>query len=136
MNLRKSADFCENLYVWALSVTLVPSPSARPDSLLGNEKSAQSFPAYNFLKPPRVMDVRTFGSRTYAQKTVFSCAHSDPRGPKDQKTSRFRSRMKFSSAPPTAALFFVRNRDIKIKMFERDQKFRSRLTISIEIKFF
>ena len=28
------------------------------------------------------------------------------------------------------------NRDIEIKIFERDQKFRSRLKISIEIKFF
>ena len=45
--------------------------------------------------------------------------------------------MKFSSEPPTAALFFVGgNRDVEIEIFERDQKFRSRLKISIEIDFF
>ena len=30
-----------------------------------------------FLRPPRVMDVRAFGSRTSVQKTIFSCAPSD-----------------------------------------------------------
>ena len=30
-----------------------------------------------FLRPPRVMDIRAFGSRTSAQKTCFSCAPSD-----------------------------------------------------------
>ena len=44
--------------------------------------------------------------------------------------------MKFPSEPPTAAPFLWGNRDIKIKIFERDQKIRSRLKISIEIKFF
>ena len=44
--------------------------------------------------------------------------------------------MKFSSEPPTAALFLWGNRDIEIEIFERDQKFRSRLKISIEINLF
>ena len=30
-----------------------------------------------FLRPPRVMDVRAFGARTSAHKTLFSCAPSD-----------------------------------------------------------
>ena len=30
-----------------------------------------------FLRAPRVMDVRAFGSRTSAQKALFSCAPSD-----------------------------------------------------------
>ena len=33
--------------------------------------------------------------------------------------------MKFSSEPPTAALFLWGNRDVEIEIFERDQKFRS-----------
>ena len=59
------------------------------------------------------------------------------RGPKDQKKNRdfdrdwkFRSRIKFSSEPPTAALFLVG------KSRRRDQKFRARSKISIEIIFF
>ena len=45
--------------------------------------------------------------------------------------------MKFSSEPPTAALFFVREiEDVEIEIFERDQKFRSRSKNSIGIKFF
>ena len=58
-----------------------------------------------------------------------------PRGPKDQKNSRFRSRLKISIEPPTAAQNMWGNRDIEIKIFElKDQKFRSRLKISIEIE--
>ena len=38
--------------------------------------------------------------------------------------------MKFSSEPPTTALFFGGNRDVEIKIFEQDQK------ISIEIENF
>ena len=42
--------------------------------------------------------------------------------------------MKFSSEPPTAALFFLWGiRDVEIEIFERDQKFRSRLEISSKI---
>ena len=73
-------------------------------------------------------------SQTYTKKI--------PEGPKIKKIRdfdrdwKFRSRMKFSSEPPTAALFLWGNRDIEIKIFERDQKFRSGLKISIEIKFF
>ena len=48
------------------------------------------------------------------------------RGPKDQKNRdferdwKFRARMKFSSEPPTAALFLWGNRDVEIELFERD----------------
>ena len=65
-----------------------------------------------------------------------------PEGPKIKKNRdfdrdwKFRSRMKFSSEPPTAALFFVGKSRHRDNIFERDQKFRSRLKISIEIKFF
>ena len=71
----------------------------------------------------------------------------EPRGPKDQKNSRFRSRLKisieteiFERATHRGPIFVGGggggNRDIEIKIFERDQKFRSRLKISIDIKFF
>ena len=43
-----------------------------------------------------------------------------PRGPKDQKNWKFRARLKISSEPPTAALFFVGNRDVEIEIFDRD----------------
>ena len=66
-----------------------------------------------------------------------------PRGPKDQKNSRFRSRLKisieneiFERATHRGPIFCGENRDVEIKNFERDQTFRSRLKISIEIKFF
>ena len=61
-----------------------------------------------------------------------------PRGPKDQKNSRFRSRLKISIENEIFERATHRgpNRDIEIKIFERDQKFRSRLKISIEINFF
>ena len=56
-----------------------------------------------------------------------------PRGPKDQKHSRFRSRLKssieneiFERATHRGPIFYGGNRDIEIKIFERDQKFRSR----------
>ena len=49
---------------------------------------------------------------------------------------RFRARMKFSSEPPTEALFLWGNRDVEIEIFERDLKFRSRLKISSEIELF
>ena len=43
---------------------------------------------------------------------------------------KFRARMKFSSEPPTAVLFFVGNRDAEIEIF------RARLKILIEIESF
>ena len=69
--------------------------------------------------------------------------HAKPRGPKDQKNSRFRSRLKisikneiFERATHRGPIFCGGNRDVEIEIFERDQKFRSRLKVSIEIKFF
>ena len=67
-----------------------------------------------------------------------------PQGPKIKKIReisseiwKFRARMKLSSEPPTAALFFCGDIEtFEIEIFERDQKFRSRSKISIEIKFF
>ena len=66
-------------------------------------------------------------------------AISFPRGPKDQKKSRFRARLKISSEnetssePPTAALFFCGEFETsrlkfssEIKNFDRDWKFRAR----------
>ena len=64
-----------------------------------------------------------------------------PEGPKIKKIRdfdrdwKFRSRMKFSSEPPTAALFFweIETSRLKfsseIKNFDRDWKFRSRSTL-------
>ena len=43
-------------------------PSPR---ILGNENSARSFSDRSFLNPPRVMDVRAFGSWTSAPKCLF-----------------------------------------------------------------
>ena len=43
---------------------------------LGNDNQPEVFLHKGCLRPPRVMDVRAFGSRTSAQKT-FSCAPSD-----------------------------------------------------------
>ena len=48
------------------------------------------------------------------------CASQMPRGPKNQKNSRFRARLKFSSEPPTAAYFLWGIRDVEIEIFERD----------------
>ena len=42
----------------------------------------------------------------------------------------------FRASHPPRPYFLWGNRDIDIRIFERDQKFRSRLKISIEIKFF
>ena len=61
---------------------------------------------------------------------------ANPEGPKIKKIRdfdrhwKFRARMKFSSEPPTAALFFVG------KSRRRDWNFRARSKISIEIKNF
>ena len=53
-----------------------------------------------------------------------------PRGPKDQNNSRFRSRLKISSEPPTAALFLLG------KLRHRDWNFRARLIILIALENF
>ena len=52
---------------------------------------------------------------------------SEPRGPKDQKNSRFRSRLKISSeseiferATHRGPIFCGGNRDVEIEIFERD----------------
>ena len=44
---------------------------------LENKNEPEVFLDKVFLKPPQVMDVRAFGSRTSMQKTLFSCAPSD-----------------------------------------------------------
>ena len=68
------------------------------------------------------------------QKDALSC--TQPRGPKDPKIRdferdwKFRARMRFSTEPPTAALFFVGNSR------RRDWNFRARSKISIEIENF
>ena len=59
-----------------------------------------------------------------------------PRGPKDQKKFEILIENEiFERATHRGPIFGAGNRDIEIKSFERDQKFRSRLKISIEIKF-
>ena len=81
--------------------------------------------------------------------TSISCNISEsvsvypvPRGPKDQKKMRFRARLKILSENEIferavhRGHFLWGNRDVEIEIFERDQKFRSRSHISIEIKFF
>ena len=85
--------------------------------------------------------VRAPGLSADEREHWFLC---DPRGPKDQKNSRFRSRLKisieneiFERATHRGPIFCGGNRGIEIKNFElKDQKFRSRLKISIESKFF
>ena len=69
-----------------------------------------------------------------------------PEGPKIKKIEisieieNFDRDWKFRASHPPRPYFLWGggggNRDIEIKIFERDQKFRSRLKISIEIKFF
>ena len=91
----------------------------------------------------------SFSWETGSNWTCSRCAspedrsYCQPRGPKDQKNSRFRSRLKisieneiFERATHRGPIFCGGNGDIEIKIFERGQKCRSRLKISIEIKFF
>ena len=85
---------------------------------------------------------------TLPQPDMVCLAHrnrSDPRGPKDQKKKfeisieieNFDREWNFrASHPPRPYFLLWGNRDVEIKIFERDQTFRSRLKISIEIKFF
>ena len=72
------------------------------------------------------------------------CRHSClPRGPKDQKNSRFRSRLKisieneiFERATHRGPIFCGEIETSRLKSSSENQKFRSRLKISIEINFF
>ena len=94
----------------------LPSQEVNPtDQIKGQKKHIKVF-NINFLSPCQTPHV--------------------PEGPKIEKIRdferdwKFRARMKFSSAPPTAALFFVG------KSRHRDWNFRARLNISIEIENF
>ena len=76
-----------------------------------------------------------------ASFVLQTCHPNNPEGPKIKKIRdferdwKFRASMKFSSEPPTAALFLWGNRDVEIEVFDRDLKIRLRLKISIGIEF-
>ena len=63
---------------WLLQTWLFASFTWRGSfaPFLENENSTRSALHKVFLRSPQVMDVRAFGSRTSAQKTLFSCAPS------------------------------------------------------------
>ena len=70
-----------------------------------------------------------------------SCSWSGvlgPRGPQDQTKFEISSENEiFERATQRGPIFWWGNRDVEIEIFElKDQKFRSRLKISIEINFF
>ena len=52
------------------------APFGKP-RLYRTKNQPEVFPHKVFLRPPRVVDVHAFGSRTSAQRTLFSCAPSD-----------------------------------------------------------
>ena len=73
---RANALLIHSIYANAFTPFALIVATIRFRKLLGHEKSARSFLQKVFLRPPRVMDVRHFGSRSPAQKTLFSCAPS------------------------------------------------------------
>ena len=85
--------------------SLAPEPRG-PENPFSFSRKKRCPKARSGFKGPPNEDPPKSGLRVSARKSGKEKAHK-PRGPKDQKNSRFRARLKISSEPPTAALFCV-----------------------------